>query len=577
MSKEIEKRWGAAVAAGVVDYEGDNPSYPERVRLKTKDFFQEFDEAAVTNQCRKEGAVSKGDAAVANLAATLEAPEEALQLPVSVSAKAKAAAKDGQGPGKGSGPEHSEVAGANTAAFAVERLKAFEQWAHQFEVVLLMPFRKNYDTLNAQVAELDTSESELLEEYKKLVKERLDVAGAALVEAPSKVQEAVKIGESKYKEHDAKIASCAGQLKLKPCAQPDCLCSFGSLALRILSLKTAETQDDLQTIINVIAGGSTALKQLNSAVSTAMQEVLKAVKDCRQREKLRKKQEADTMPKRLAALEDDGGPGVKEVLLFSDQASFLKNRDENADELWAAPWVLHDEASLKSALTSDAAVHGRFMMFSSQFESSAPAQKHGRAFLKIQDGTGTQVAQILTEMQGDSMAKMCKDGQQASERVSSLCAMALVGVLGGQQTVSVAETPRFLLVLEGGLDMLIMPLQTYLSVCSNLGPATDWTAWLNGAYLLEHLTECFETQSMRRIVLTEYDLLYVPPMSMVWEVGLESKSVFLRSCWCSWRNLEGDVETMKQILAMTNWGESEKVQQQMKEVLDYMNTLAEED
>ncbi|CAJ1461823.1 unnamed protein product, partial [Effrenium voratum] len=483
-TEEIEKRWGAAVAAGVVDYEGDNPSYPERVRLKTKDFFQEFDEAAVTNQCRKEGAVSKGDAAVANLAATLEAPEEALQLPVSVSAKAKAAAKDGQGPGKGSGPEHSEVAGANTAAFAVERLKAFEQWAHQFEVVLLMPFRKNYDTLNAQVAELDTSESELLEEYKKLVKERLDVAGAALVEAPSKVQEAVKIGESKYKEHDAKIASCAGQLKLKPCAQPDCLCSFGSLALRILSLKTAETQDDLQTIINVIAGGSTALKQLNSAVSTAMQEVLKAVKDCRQREKLRKKQEeadqkrlareetkkkkeqenkakkgqkrqrkskADTMPKRLAALEDDGGPGVKEVLLFSDQASFLKNRDENADELWAAPWVLHDEASLKSALTSDAAVHGRFMMFSSQFESSAPAQKHGRAFLKIQDGTGTQVAQILTEMQGDSMAKMCKDGQQASERVSSLCAMALVGVLGGQQTVSVAETPRFLLVLEGGL------------------------------------------------------------------------------------------------------------------------------
>ena len=87
---------------------------------------------------------------MANLAATLEAPEEALQLPVSVSAKAKAAAKDGQGPGKGSGPEHSEVAGANTAAFAVERLKAFEQWAHQFEVVLLMPFRKNYDTLNAQ-------------------------------------------------------------------------------------------------------------------------------------------------------------------------------------------------------------------------------------------------------------------------------------------------------------------------------------------------------------------------------------------------------------------------------------------
>lgn len=82
---------------------------------------------------------------------------------------------------------------------------------------------------------------------------------------------------------------------------------------------------------------------------------------------------------------------------------------------------------------------------------------------------------------------------------------------------------------------------------------------------------------MRRIALTEYDLLYVPPMSMVWEVGLESKSVFLRSCWCSWRNLEGDVETMKQILAMTNWGESEKVQQQMKEVLDYMNTLAEED
>ena len=121
----------------MVDYEGDNPSYPERVRLKIKDFFQEFDEAAVTNQCRK-------------LAATLEAPEEALQLPVSVSAKAKAAAKDGQGPGKGSGPEHSEVAGANTAAFAVERLKAFEQWAHQFEVVLLMPFRKNYDTLNAQ-------------------------------------------------------------------------------------------------------------------------------------------------------------------------------------------------------------------------------------------------------------------------------------------------------------------------------------------------------------------------------------------------------------------------------------------
>ena len=142
-----------------------------------------------------------------------------------------------------------------------------------------------------QVAELDTSESELLEEYKKLVKERLDVAGAALVEAPSKVQEAVKIGESKCKEHDAKMASCAGQLKLKPCAQPDCLCSFGSLALRILSLKTAETQDDLQTIINVIAGGSTALKQLNSAVSTATQEVLKAVKDCRQREKLRKKQE----------------------------------------------------------------------------------------------------------------------------------------------------------------------------------------------------------------------------------------------------------------------------------------------
>lgn len=134
------------------------------------------------------------------------------------------------------------------------------------------------------MAELDTSESELLEEYKKLVKERLDVAGAALVGAPSKVQEAVKIGESKYKEHDAKMASCAGQLKLKPCAQPDCLCSFGSLALRILSLKTAETQDDLQTIINVIAGGSTALKQLNSAV-------LKAVKDCRQREKLRKKQE----------------------------------------------------------------------------------------------------------------------------------------------------------------------------------------------------------------------------------------------------------------------------------------------
>ncbi|CAJ1346178.1 unnamed protein product [Effrenium voratum] len=85
-TEEIEKRWGAAVAAGVVDYEGDNPSYPERVRLKTKDFFQEFDEAAVTNQCRKEGAVSKGDAAVANLAATLEAPEE-----------------DGQGPGKGSG------------------------------------------------------------------------------------------------------------------------------------------------------------------------------------------------------------------------------------------------------------------------------------------------------------------------------------------------------------------------------------------------------------------------------------------------------------------------------------------
>ena len=108
----------------------------------------------------------------------------------------------------------------------------------------------------------------------------------------------------------------------------------------------------------------------------------------------------------------------KKLLLFSDQASFLKNRDENADELWAAPWVLHDEASLKSALTSDAAAHGRFMMFSSQFESSAPAQKHGRAFLKIQDGTGTQVAQILTEMQGDSMA--------------------LVGVLGGQQTVSVA-------------------------------------------------------------------------------------------------------------------------------------------
>ena len=64
-------------------------------------------------------------------------------------------------------------------------------------------------------------------------------------------------------------------------------------------------------------------------------------------------------------------------------------------------------------------------------------------------------------------------------------------------------------------------------------------------------------------MLTEYDLLCVPPMSMVWEVGLESKSVFLRSCWCSWRNLEGDVETMKQ--------------QQMKEVLDYMNTLAEED
>ena len=60
--------------------------------------------------------------------------------------------------------------------------------------------------------------------------------------------------------------------------------------------------------------------------------------------------------------------------------------------------------------------------------------------------------------------------------------------------------------------------QTYLNVCSNLGPATDWAAWLNGAYLLEHLSECFETHSMRRIVLTEYDLLYVPPMSMlVWK------------------------------------------------------------
>lgn len=157
------------------------------------------------------------------------------------------------------------------------------------------------------------------------------------------------------------------------------------------------------------------------------------------------------MPKRLAALEDDGGPGVKEVLLFSDQASFLKNRDENADELWAAPWVLHDEASLKSALTSDAAAHGRFMMFSLQFESSAPAQKHGRAFLKIQDGTGTQVAQILTEMQGDSMAKMCKNGQQASERVSSLCAS-----LGGSSWRA-ADSVCGLLVLEGGLDMLIMP------------------------------------------------------------------------------------------------------------------------
>ena len=395
-----------------------------------------------------------------------------------------------------------------------------------------------------QVAELDTSESELLEEYKKLVKERLDVAGAALVEAPSKVQEAVKIGESKYKEHDAKIASCAGQLKLKPCAQPDCLCSFGSLALRILSLKTAETQDDLQTIINVIAGGSTALKQLNSAVSTAMQEVLKAVKDCRQREKLRKKQE-DSGSSRAArtcsffclnlrvrcfsTAAFQGSAFFKRTRLsFFEEAffnhfpmnhppsaphKFCRKRTRNAlpekkprrrrsrrtkrkrarrdserarlipcPSVWllwrmtaarvgAAPWVLHDEASLKSALTCDAAAHGRFMMFSSQFESSAPAQKHGRAFLKIQDGTGTQVAQILTEMQGDSMAKMCKDGQQASERGQQ----PVCHGLGGSS--SVAETPRFLLVLEGGLDMLIMPLQTYLSVCSNLGPATDWTAW----------------------------------------------------------------------------------------------------
>ena len=338
------------------------------------------------------------------------------------------------------------------------------------------------------------------------------------------------------------------------------------------SLKLCASAETLSAEMERARGGINCWSLMQSSAKTALLEVQKAVKDTVKREKKRAKdieneqKKADAKKrkeeeKKAAQASLGDGPGGQGHPFWTPL--FDLERHEHVSVLTRTAlksWdVLHSpmhavlvEDPLK---LSDSSFSTKAQLFLEQFAGSTPARTTGRTFLRV----GQQARDLDSYYQN-----IVRSSQPLLPRkdCAKMFQTQFVGVAAGQMTFALLDAPVLRHGLQSEIFMAIMPIDACIKVMKEFGAEGNVAkiaarAMDMNANLLDALGA---SKKLRKVKMAQHDLVYIPPMSAVWERTI-SATAFLQFKWIPAATADWS-DMAKETLALEGWGSSDLFKKQ---------------
>ena len=390
-----------------------------------------------------------------------------------------------------------------------------------------------------------------------MAKERLDLCVLLLSD--------LKPGETSDRRKAA-IDALLSQWPSTPFPSLELVLSKHALRRVVDSLKLCASAETLSAEMERAWGGINCWSLVQSSAKTALLEVQKAVKDTVKREKKRakdienKQKKADAKKrkeeeKKAAQASLGDGPGGQGHPFWTPL--FDLERHERVSVLTRA--ALKSHSPMHAVLVedplklSDSSFSTKAQLFLEQFAGSTPARTTGRTFLRV----GQQARDL------DSYYKNIVRSSQPlvpREDCAKMFQTQFVGVAAGQMTFALLDAPVLRHGLQSEIFMAIVPIDACIKVMKEFGAEGDVAkiaarAMEKNANLLDGASK-----KLRKVKMAQRDLVYIPPMSAVWERTI-SATAFLQFKWIPAATADWS-DMAKETLALEGWSSSDLFKKQ---------------
>ncbi|CAE7783594.1 unnamed protein product [Symbiodinium sp. CCMP2592] len=553
---EINEKWKARLADGICDRAGENAAFPERVLLKVEDYIDTKNRKRRSLEIQREGAADKGllddDKAEETLSSGFDGDwssqffgpggAEMKRSEAAAAAADKAGDRSKQRRASfGSNSLQSEESGNGGSADAVtdlivSRLRAYEEARDSFQK-MKASFVEIHKKVSEEVEKIQDDRG-LIPEYRAIATQRLRIADAMLST------------ENPPETIDAKIQELLSELPMSPVPNNSLLVCEKSLAAAIQGLKSCKAVDSLGKDIENCKGCIQAWSVLGQSLQSAMTETTKAIRECTKREK---KKEKAAQKKQGQGPAGPAGVGAAYDTFFEK----ISDKPRELTVLTAKGFLsTHDDceeahviraAKAPGIYAKNAAFDSRLDMFKEQFSTSQACISTGRTFMKI----GESGRLLVDEYAGWAE---CTNPVKPD---TALFVPGLVGILKERVFWSIVESCSFRHVFLGKLDVVTIPL----CKLAELGISEDIGAISRKALndLDDKLIQVLVLEGKAtRCTLTPSDILYVPPLSAVWERTLEAPCAYTSFKW-----LPGGTEELSlridRLIALPGWSATESL------------------
>ena len=324
------------------------------------------------------------------------------------------------------------------------------------------------------------------------------------------------------------------------------------------NLKQCASAETLASEMERARGGINCWSLMQSSAKTGLQEVQKAVTDTARREKKREKDAENEQKKADAKRKKEEEKKAAAAAL--PQIGESQAQGVQGNPFWKSLFdqeytPIHTVLADDPTQLSDDSFAAKTQLFLEQFPGSTPARTTGRTYLRI----GQQAASLDAYYQ---QIVSCSKPLTPRKDCARMFQTQLVGVAAGQMTFAMVDAPVLRHGLHNDVSMAILPMDEFIRVMKGLNTEGDMAKL--SARAMQMNTDLLEalggSKKFYKVTLAAHDLVYVPPMSAVWERTV-APAAFIQFKWIpSTTDDWGDMA--KQTISLQGWSSSEVLKKQ---------------